>query len=77
MTEPDARFWAVEHVASYYGVSRRAIYHAISKGALPAFYVGGALRVKREDALSFGRPVNVVPPVTTSTVFRVVPSNPD
>ena len=64
--------WTVEDVATYYGVSKRAIYHAIEKGALPAIQVGGALRVRREAALDYGRPVNDSPSVQSVHPLRVV-----
>jgi len=56
----DGLFWTVEDVANHYGVSRRLIYYAVQKGSLPAIRVEGVLRIRKEDALEFGRPVHDV-----------------
>ena len=44
-------------LAAYWGVSVRTIYRDIHKGALPAFRVGGQLRIRMTDARQYGRPV--------------------
>lgn len=45
-------------LAQYWGVSVRTIERDIRKKVLPVYRLpGGALRIKREDALSYGRPV--------------------
>lgn len=53
-----AVFWSVDDVASYYGISRRLVYHHIQKGALPAVTIGRVVRIRREDALDYGKPVH-------------------
>lgn len=45
-------------VASYWGVHVNTVYRDIGKGALRAFRLpGGGLRIRRDDARRYGRPV--------------------
>lgn len=54
----DALHWTVAEVAIYWRIPERTIYHAISKGALPAVRVGGLLRIRREEALAYGKDIS-------------------
>lgn len=47
-----------EDIASYWGVHVNTVYRDIRKRALPAFRLpSGRLRIRREDARRYGRPI--------------------
>ena len=59
-TEPikDLKSYPKKHVtpiqlANYLHLSRRTIYHHITKGALPIHRLGGIIRIRKSDALIY------------------------
>lgn len=46
-------FLRIEEVAAYFGVSPRTVYRWVDEGLLPAYKLGGCLRVKVEDLEKF------------------------
>lgn len=55
---PERReYLTVREVAEFWSISDDAVYSAIRKGSLAAYRVGGSIRVRLRDALSFGRPI--------------------
>ncbi len=53
-THPEP-YVSVPELAAYWGVSQRAVYYLIAKGALPALRIGRTLRVPTDVAQAFGR----------------------
>lgn len=50
-------FVTTRAVAAFWGVSVRTVERDIRKGALRVYRLpGGSIRIRREDALSYGRP---------------------
>jgi excisionase family DNA binding protein len=53
--EDRRRYLTVAQVAEMWNVSTDKIYRDVKKGALPAYTVGGSVRVREADALAYGR----------------------
>lgn len=54
--EDRRKYLAVLDVAEMWGVSADKVYADIKKGALPAYTVGGCIRIRVRDAQAYGRP---------------------
>lgn len=53
------QFLRLTEVAAYFGVSTRTLYRWIEQGLLPAYKVGGCLRVKIVDLQQFEQEARV------------------
>jgi excisionase family DNA binding protein len=58
-TEDRRRYWTVREVAEYWRVSDDKVRASLKKGSLAHYIVDGAIRIREQDALGYGRPVHV------------------
>lgn len=49
----------VREVAELWGVSESSVWHWIRTGRLPAFRIGGSVRIRSADASHFERPYEI------------------
>jgi len=55
---PTKPYWTVSQVAAHWCVSVHTVYAAIRKGSLPAVRVGSTVRIKRQEAIAWGREIS-------------------
>ena len=53
LSDKRRKYFSVQEVADYFGISRRAAYDLVYRGVIRGHKFGGSVRVSREEVLRF------------------------